>query len=202
MQLFYATGHESKIRNMRYRLRGYDIALVTPKEAGLHLEIDETGTTPIENAGLKARAYEKITGLPTLAADSGLSLEGVPEALQPGLQVRREKGRLLSEEEMIRRYTRLAAEYGGRLRARYVTGLALLFGGREYTAEIPDDDFFLSAVPNPNRRHRGNVLDVISVCPANGKYFNECSLEELALLAGSFDRACIRFFRECGLLPE
>ena len=196
MKLLYATGNESKICNMRYRLRGYEIEVVTPKELGIHIDVEETGSTPMENARLKAKAYFEKTGMPTLAADSGLYIDGIPEAEQPGLHVRRVRGRDLSEEELIDRYSQLSAKYGGRLRARYKTGLVLLIGDREYTAEIPDDDIFIVSEPNSNRRHRGNPLDVVTVCPANGRYFNECSLDELAVLAGHFDRECVRFLEE------
>ena len=196
MKLLYATGNESKIRNMRFRLKGYDIEIVTPKELGAHIDVEETGATPIENARLKAKAYFEKTGMPTLAADSGLYIDDIPEDEQPGLYVHRVNGRTLSEEELISHYSQLAAKHGGRLRARYNTGLVLLIGGSEHVTEIPDDDIFIVSVPNQNREHRGNPLDIVTVCPANGKYFNDCSLDELSALAGHFDRECVRFLRE------
>ena len=196
MKLLYATGNESKICNMRYRLRGYDIEIVTPKELGIQTDVEETGSTPIENARQKARAYFETAGMPTLAADSGLYIDGIPEDEQPGLHVRRVNGRTLSGEELIAHYSRLSEKYGGRLRARYKTGLVLLTEKGEYATEIPDDDIFIVSTPNPNRRHRGNPLDAVTVCPANGKYFNDCSLAELSELAGHFDKECIRFLQE------
>ena len=200
MRLLYATGNESKIRNMRFRLKGHDIEIVTPKELGVHLDVDETGVTPIENARLKAKAYYKETGMPTLAADSGLYIDDIPEDEQPGLYVHRVDGRTLSEEELISHYSRLSEKHGGRLRARYKTGLVLLIGeseyASEYAAEIPDDDIFIVSIPNQNREHGGNPLDVVTVCPANGKYFNDCSLAELSAAAGNFDKECVRFLQE------
>lgn len=47
---------------------------------------------------------------------------------------------------------------------------------------------------------RGNPLDVVTICPANGKYFNDCSLEELAIMANSFDKKCIGFLKDVGIL--
>jgi inosine/xanthosine triphosphate pyrophosphatase family protein len=196
MKLLYATGNEAKIRNMRYRLDGYDIGIVTPKELGISIDVEETGTTPTENARLKAKAYFEKTGMPTLAADSGLYIDGIPDEEQPGLYVRRVNGRTLSEEELIRHYSLLSEKYGGKLRARYKTGLVLLIEEDEYTTVIPDDDIFIVSEPNQNREHGGNPLDVVTVCPANGKYFNDCSLAELAELAGHFDKECVRFLRE------
>ena len=202
MRLLYATGNESKICNMRYRLTGYDIEIITPKNLGIHIDVDESGSTPIENAKLKAKAYYEKTGLPTLAADSGLYVDDIPSDAQPGLFVRRVNGKTLSEDEMITHYSNLAVRYGGKLNARYITGLALLIDGKEYTIEIPDDDFYISSVPNHNKQHRGNPLDVVTICPANGKYFNDCSLDELSILASSFDRKCIKFLQESQIIPE
>ncbi len=39
--------------NMRYRLTGYDVEIITPKDLGIHIVVDESGSTPIENARLK-----------------------------------------------------------------------------------------------------------------------------------------------------
>jgi 8-oxo-dGTP pyrophosphatase MutT (NUDIX family) len=129
-------------------------------------------------------------------------VDDIPSDAQPGLFVRRVNGKTLSEDEMITHYSNLAARYGGKLNARYITGLVLMVDGQEYTAEIPDDDLTITCEPNPNRQHRGNPLDVVTICPANGKYFNDCSLDELSVLAGSFDEKCIRFLQESKIIPE
>ena len=44
MKLLYATENASKICNMRYRLTGYDIEIITPKDIGIHIEVDEDMT--------------------------------------------------------------------------------------------------------------------------------------------------------------
>ena len=51
-------------------------------------EADENGSTFQENALIKARHYAKITGLPTLAEDAGLTLSAFPEKF--GVRTRRE----------------------------------------------------------------------------------------------------------------
>lgn len=76
------------------------------------------------------------------------------------------------------------------------------FGGNEYSIEIPDDDFYIISEPNDNRSHRGNPLDVLTICPGNGKYFNDCSLDELSTLASSFDKKCIKFLQKSGIIQE
>ena len=57
------------------------IQLLLPAELGLDLDVVEDGETYAENAALKARAYYRASGLPTLADDSGLevaALDGKP----------------------------------------------------------------------------------------------------------------------------
>jgi XTP/dITP diphosphohydrolase len=55
--------------------------LVTPAEAGIDLDVDEDGATYAENARKKAQSGLRLSGLPTLADDSGLEvplLDGRP----------------------------------------------------------------------------------------------------------------------------
>lgn len=92
MKLFYGTGNQSKLRNMRAILAGMPIELITPADLGIRLPaVEETGATPLENAVLKAETYHAVSGLPSFSLDSGLYLEGVPAELQPGPYVRRVK---------------------------------------------------------------------------------------------------------------
>ena len=76
MKLFYGTGNQSKLRNMRAILAGMPIELVTPADLGIQLPaVEETGATPLENAALKAEAYHAVSGLPSFSLDSGLYLD-------------------------------------------------------------------------------------------------------------------------------
>ena len=65
---------------MRELLAPYGVALVSAGELGLP-EPDETGHMFAENAGIKAHAAAKASGLPALADDSGIciaALDGAP----------------------------------------------------------------------------------------------------------------------------
>jgi len=58
-----------------------DIRILSLKEAGIEIDIDETGTTLEENAQIKAQAIYELTGAMVLADDSGLEvnyLNGAP----------------------------------------------------------------------------------------------------------------------------
>ena len=59
------------------------VELVLPQQLGITLEVQETGQTYQENAALKALAFCRLSGLVTLADDSGLEVDALGGA--PGL---------------------------------------------------------------------------------------------------------------------
>ena len=56
-----------------------DVLTINPAPSSL--EVDESGKTYTENAFLKAKAYFDTFGKPSLADDSGLNVEALPEIL-------------------------------------------------------------------------------------------------------------------------
>ncbi|MEA2668379.1 MAG: XTP/dITP diphosphohydrolase [Chloroflexota bacterium] len=64
--------------------------LVTPAEAGIVLDVEEDGATYLENARKKAEAGRRLSGLPTLADDSGLEVPRLGG--KPGVQSARFAG--------------------------------------------------------------------------------------------------------------
>lgn len=97
-------------------------------------DIEETGSTFIENALIKARHVCKVTGLPALADDSGLVVDALNG--EPGVYSAR-YGNLKTDEE---RYTLLLQKMrdipDDRRQARFVCVMALVFpDGREYIEE-------------------------------------------------------------------
>ncbi|HKL94294.1 MAG TPA: XTP/dITP diphosphatase [Clostridia bacterium] len=92
MKLVLATNNKNKLREIQSILGQKFDEIVTLKDLNLDIEVEETGTTFLENAMLKANEICKITGLPALADDSGLSVDaldgapGVYSARYAGLQ--------------------------------------------------------------------------------------------------------------------
>jgi len=193
MKLLYATQNAAKVRNMRRRLAGTKIEIVTPDDLSLHVEVEENGRSVSENAMKKAEAYVPLTDLPVLAADSGLLIDGLSNDEQPGMYVRRACGRLMTDDEMIDHYAALAGRLGGQCRAHYVTGLAMIINGARFCEEVPENEFLLVSTPNSNRFHTGNPLDVIAIDPATGSYHNTLPDSAFADAAWTFERACRRF---------
>lgn len=75
-KLVIASHNEGKVREIGELLAPYGIETVSAKALGLP-EPDETGTTFVANAELKARAAADLSGLPALADDSGLCVDAL-----------------------------------------------------------------------------------------------------------------------------
>ena len=71
----FATGNEGKMREVRLILQDLGFPVLSMKEAGVSLDIEENGTTFAENAMIKARAVWEKTGGIVLADDSGLVVD-------------------------------------------------------------------------------------------------------------------------------
>jgi XTP/dITP diphosphohydrolase len=88
MDILIATTNAGKLREIRLALAGAPVQLLTLDKS--IPEPEETGATFADNATLKATYYAKRTGRPTVAEDSGLSIDalggrpGVLSARYPG----------------------------------------------------------------------------------------------------------------------
>lgn len=89
-KLLIATNNPGKLAEYRELLSGLPVELTSPAQEGIHLEVEETGSSFEENAVLKARAYAKASGLPTLADDSGLEVMALHG--EPGIRSSRYAG--------------------------------------------------------------------------------------------------------------
>ena len=88
-RLAVATSNAHKLKELRALLAGI-CEPVGMRELGFDDEIEETGETFAQNAILKAEAVMKATGLPSLADDSGLSVDALGGA--PGVRSARYAG--------------------------------------------------------------------------------------------------------------
>lgn len=80
-ELLIATRNTGKLREFAQIFADRGLELRTLDDLGISNEIAETGETFTENARLKAEGYMQLSGLPTLADDSGLevaALNGAP----------------------------------------------------------------------------------------------------------------------------
>ena len=95
-----ATANPGKISEMRLILSSLGIEVITRKDLGIDMEIEETGTTFFENAKLKADAICLASGMPSIADDSGLIVDALDG--KPGVYASSFGGEHLSAEERCR----------------------------------------------------------------------------------------------------
>ena len=76
-RLLIATNNPGKVRELRGLLDGCGWDLLTPREAGVDFEVEETGATYEDNARAKAVFGMEASGLVALADDSGLEIEAL-----------------------------------------------------------------------------------------------------------------------------
>jgi XTP/dITP diphosphohydrolase len=89
MKIVFASNNAGKIRELQSLLTPFHIIVSPQTELGVD-EIAETGLTFVENAIIKARHASKVTGLPAIADDSGLSVPALNGA--PGIYSARYAG--------------------------------------------------------------------------------------------------------------
>ncbi len=83
-RIVFATGNESKMKEIRMILKDLGMEILSMKEAGMGIEIVEDGMSFEENAEIKARAVARIlTNDIVLADDSGLEIDYLDKA--PGI---------------------------------------------------------------------------------------------------------------------
>lgn len=179
-QVIFATGNSSKIKRFQEGLKDKNIELLSLRDVHLILDVEENGSTAIENALIKARACFKKTGKPSIGMDDTLYMENVPLDKQPGLFVRRVNGKSLTDEEMIKYYTSLVKEYGndGRINSKWIYGLAVINElGEEATYTWSKDDFYMVSEPSPII-NPGYPLNSISKYKILDKYFTDITDED------------------------
>lgn len=89
-KLLLATNNQGKIHEFRNLLKDCGVELITPSQLNLKLDVREDGRTYEENARFKAEAFASISGLLTLADDSGLEVDALNG--EPGIRSSRYAG--------------------------------------------------------------------------------------------------------------
>lgn len=177
MRILYGTTNPAKIQYMRDALRGLDVEVLGLKDIDLNMgNVEEVGSTPIENATIKATTYSKYTDMPVFSCDTGLYIEGLDKSKQPGVYVRRIDGAELSDEEMITYYSNLAESLGGQVVAKYRNAICLVVSKNEvyqYDGEAIASKKFIITKNSHKIRTKGFPLDSISIDIKTKKYFVE-----------------------------
>ena len=128
-RIVIATHSRHKLAELAELLRPDRAELVTLAALGVEVDPIEDGVTFEANARLKARFYARLTGLPTIADDSGIEVAAL--AGGPGVRTRRYAGENATD---LQNNAKLLAELAGlptaERRARYVCVLAFVIPAR------------------------------------------------------------------------
>lgn len=171
MKIAIATNNRNKLKEIRAVLGGFFDEMFSLDDLGIDVEIEETGATLTENALIKARTIRDMTGLASLADDSGLMCDALDGA--PGVYSARYAG---EEHDDAKNNALLLKNIAGKDRtAHFCSVIALcLPDGREYTAEGRVD----GVITEEARGNGGFGYDPLFFSPELGKTFAEASAEE------------------------
>lgn len=90
-RIIVATGNRQKFLEFERIFKELGIEAIFPKDINISVETEETGTTFLENAKIKAQAFTKETNLPCVADDSGLCIDALGG--EPGIYSARYLGK-------------------------------------------------------------------------------------------------------------
>jgi len=135
MRLVIATFNRDKLAELAALLDRPDLELSSLADVPGAFAPEETGSTLVENARIKARAAHAWTGLPALADDTGLEVDALGGA--PGVHAARYAGPGARYQDNVRKLLEaLAGVPRERRTARFRTVcVAVLGDGREPVAE-------------------------------------------------------------------
>ena len=161
-----------KVKEVKEILKGYDI--ISMKEAGIDVDIEENGTTFEENALIKARAIMKLTGQITMADDSGLEIDYLNKA--PGVYSARFMGHDTSYDIKNKALIqKLEGVKGSDRSGRFVCAIAVCFpDGREIVKRGTMEGLIAEEIKGDN----GFGYDPIVYLPEYGKTSGELAPEE------------------------
>ena len=173
MQLVLATRNQDKTREIKAALKGLPLEIVTLPETE-STKLKETGQTLEQNALQKARTVCKMTGLPSLADDTGLEVEYLKGA--PGVRSSRFAGNQASYlDNNLKLLKKLQGVPLKNRKARFRCVLALVLN--------PDQHYLVEAcvcglITKERRGINGFGYDPVFYLPRFQKTFAQMTLTE------------------------
>ena len=167
-----ATHNPGKLAEMKAILSGLGVEVIGPDEAGVKVDVEETGSTFAENAVLKAKAVCAAAGLPAIADDSGLCVDalnggpGVYSARYGGEELD-DRGRYMLLLNSMRGQTTRAAHFSCAVACAFPNGDTLTAEGR--------CDGAIAFAPLGDG---GFGYDPVFLIPGKGKTFGQLTAEE------------------------
>lgn len=188
MKLVLASKNQKKLAEMNRILTRLGVEVCSEAEAGVDLEVEETGTTFEENSLLKARAVMEASGLPAIADDSGLCVDCLNGA--PGVYSARYGGEELTDEG---RYRMLLENMRGQMTrtAKFVSVITCCFPNGDVLTARGECQGTIAYAP---MGEGGFGYDPVFFAPELKKTFAQLSQEEKNAI--SHRGTALKLFRE------
>jgi len=172
MKIVLASRNDHKLKEMKTILDGLGMEVISESEAGVDVQVDETGETFEENAALKARSVMEASGLPAIADDSGLCVTALGGG--PGVYSARYGGEGLSDSE---RCQLVLSGLNGQVdrSAKFVSCICCIFPNGDVLTARGECAGFISYAP---RGKNGFGYDPIFSVPSLKKTFAQLTPEE------------------------
>ena len=172
-----ATHNPGKLAEMKAILSELGVEVISPAEAGVEVDVEETGTTFAENAMLKAKAVCAAAGRPAIADDSGLCVDALNGG--PGVYSARYGGEGLDDRRRCRLLLNNLRGQTSRA-AHFTCAVACAFpNGDTLTAEGRCD----GAIAFAPMGEGGFGYDPVFLIPEKGKTFGQLSPEEKSAIS-------------------
>jgi len=193
MKILFATTNKAKIKSYIKRLECIGIDVVTLDDLSISIDVEEDGLDPVSNAIIKASAYAKMSGLPTISLDDALFLNNVPDEIQPGTNVRRVNNKRLNDEEMIEYYINLVNEYGenGKLDGYFLKGIAMVSENQVFSFQKKNFRCFTNK--KSTIINEGYPLASIQFISKFNKFKTELNKEEDEIITGFEIKDMLKF---------
>lgn len=178
MKIILASNNKNKLRELKEKLNKFKIEVISQKEAGYDIEVDETGTTFEENAILKAEAIYKLSGKPVIAEDSGLEVDYLDG--MPGVYSHRFAGENATDEDRVNKILSLMEGVSEEKRTARFKCVACFIDkdGERHIFEGTTEGKIAESAIGKN----GFAYDPIFICEL-GKTFAEVSSEEKNMIS-------------------
>ena len=173
MKIVLATHNHDKEIELQYSLRGLGVEICLLSEYPDIGDIEETGTTLLENSLLKAHTVHDRTGLPAIADDTGLEVDALDGA--PGVYSARFAGADATYEDNVNKLLSVMEDVSEERRsARFRTVISFVDGNHELWTEGHIDGKIIDFP----RGNAGFGYDPVFYIPQLEKTFAELSTEE------------------------
>lgn len=174
--LLLASQNNGKLQEMKELIAGLPFRVLSPCDVGIHDAPEETGTSFLENAILKARHYARRSGRLTVADDSGLSVDALDGG--PGLYSSRFGGEGATDADRNRLLLEKLKDVAEPSRgARFTSAVAVARGDEILFQTVASVEGRIADAP---RGANGFGYDPLFFYPPFGRTFGEVAPAEKA----------------------